>query len=71
MTTSDGQTTATGGGRSVRNGPASTRFSTNHIYEYTIKSYRADSTSNDHINNNGSGSRGGSDANDRNVMYKL
>lgn len=61
---------ATGaGGRSVRTGSnqSSTRFSTNHIYEYTIKSYRADSTSNDHINNNNSSGNG----NDRNVMYKL
>lgn len=73
VTTSDGH--ATTGGRSVRTGrnQASTRFSTNHIYEYTIKSYRADSNAHDHINNNSNGScsRGGSEANDRNVMYKL
>lgn len=68
----DAQTTINGSGgssSSVRN-PSSTRFSTNHIYEYTIKSYRAD-----HINNNNSSSSGGSsgrgDSNDRNVMYKL
>lgn len=69
--TGDEQTTISGGSSSVRTGsnPSSTRFSTNHIYEYTIKSYRAD-----HINNNsgsGGSGRGGSDSNDRNVMYKL
>uniref|UniRef100_A0A1Q3G2Z0 Uncharacterized protein n=1 Tax=Culex tarsalis TaxID=7177 RepID=A0A1Q3G2Z0_CULTA len=78
VTTSNGQTVSGSGsvnGRSVRAGSAqaTTRFSTNHIYEYTIKSYRADSNAHDHINNNSSasGSRAGSDANDRNVMYKL
>lgn len=56
-------------------GGGTSRFSSNHIYEYTIKSYRSDSNDHDHINNN-SNSRGanhsGGDSTDRNnIMYKL
>lgn len=53
-------------------GGSSSRFSSNHIYEYTIKSYRSGSREHDHINNNSSGNHSGADSNDRhNIMYKL
>lgn len=69
------------GRNSIRNGRngGRSRFSSNHIYEYTIKSYRSGSNDHDHINNNnsnnnrgGNHSGGGGDSTDRsNIMYKL
>lgn len=51
------------------------RFSSNHIYEYTIKSYRSGANDHDHINNNSNRNNGhhsGGDSTDRsNIMYKL
>lgn len=79
-----------GGRRSVRNpltssgrvgsgGRGTSRFSSNHIYEYTIKSYRSSPNDHDLINNNsnnhggggGNHSRGDSTADRSNIMYKL
>lgn len=61
-------------GRTESGGRGTSRFSSNHIYEYTIKSYRSDANDHDHINNNGNrnGHHSGNDSTDRsNIMYKL
>lgn len=60
-------------GRIGSGGRSSSRFSSSHIYEYTIKSYRSRPNDHDLINNNsGNHSGGGGDSTDRsNIMYKL